>query len=712
MNPSTTDIIISTATNLRITDIATLTVKQIDQNKKLVYVTPFNIQAKRIATELASIYHNAVIMTATAFRTHLLTVSDIECVILDDMHYINDPGQGHIWEEILILLPSTTLIIMIVSQQLDVQTLIPKIEKLRNKKIDLIKLDRTIPLQLCHLDHDLELVDISHTTYVPEISDDSVTQQLNRCICGCILNEMLPAFFFIAEPTTCESYCNDVASQTNLTNDQEKRIISEMIGTDLDYRLAESLCKGICYYHITLPMAVREIIEQLYEQNIIKVLFTTDFFLINLKHGARTIIFINPFDLQYEVVKQAGRLHLDKIGYALMLPLAPLSSDQFNLKQQLEPVPFISRLKINYHFVLRYLVNKYQSDIFSLIERTLYYADTEAKLTKLDKERDAYQEELCQLKMTQIVKYTDQYGDIGSFLWKMTNYSLKILNDDMNQVIAVDNSIDELNRQYKKILHRNIGGLQKTITLLQRLNFITPTKTLTSTGLIAKNITVENLLLAHILHNYPFMENLLPISIAKLLALILINNSAMDGNFFLKQSSKVSFDSESVDEDREDDMPPINSQSNTDHRLKHAFNLHSYDTEQIMGQILDQKLKIIEQNKQPTQKKYVVTLPRTFQMKQTTMDMILVRLVYYALKTNTHIAVCKLFNMFTKYTHYRSQSGKLYELTVEVEPDMITEEQILTNEEIEAQIANAIRRTVVESLQGSPLLHMKPTRPT
>ena len=38
---------------------------------------------------------------------------DVKCVILDEVHFINDPNRGMVWEEIIVNLPSNIQLIML-----------------------------------------------------------------------------------------------------------------------------------------------------------------------------------------------------------------------------------------------------------------------------------------------------------------------------------------------------------------------------------------------------------------------------------------------------------------------------------------------------------------------------------------------------------------------------------------------------------------------
>ena len=60
---------------------------------------------------------NCLIMTTEILRSMLYCGSDVtrdlEYVIFDEVHYINDSDRGHVWEEVLILLPDHVCIVML-----------------------------------------------------------------------------------------------------------------------------------------------------------------------------------------------------------------------------------------------------------------------------------------------------------------------------------------------------------------------------------------------------------------------------------------------------------------------------------------------------------------------------------------------------------------------------------------------------------------------
>jgi len=60
---------------------------------------------------------SCLIMTTEVLQSMLYNgeqdVQDVEWVIFDEVHYINDPERGSVWEEVIMKLPDTVSIIML-----------------------------------------------------------------------------------------------------------------------------------------------------------------------------------------------------------------------------------------------------------------------------------------------------------------------------------------------------------------------------------------------------------------------------------------------------------------------------------------------------------------------------------------------------------------------------------------------------------------------
>lgn len=94
---------------------------------------------------------SCLIMTTEILRSMLYCGSeitrDIEYVIFDEVHYINDADRGHVWEEVLILLPSHVQIIMLSATVPNTMELAEWVGTTKQQKVYVIStLKRPVPL--------------------------------------------------------------------------------------------------------------------------------------------------------------------------------------------------------------------------------------------------------------------------------------------------------------------------------------------------------------------------------------------------------------------------------------------------------------------------------------------------------------------------------------------------------------------------------------
>lgn len=92
-----------------------------------------------------------LIMTTEILRSLLYCGSDItrdlEYVIFDEVHYINDPDRGHVWEEVIILLPDHVNIIMLSATVPNTMELADWVGSTKKRKVYVIStLKRPVPL--------------------------------------------------------------------------------------------------------------------------------------------------------------------------------------------------------------------------------------------------------------------------------------------------------------------------------------------------------------------------------------------------------------------------------------------------------------------------------------------------------------------------------------------------------------------------------------
>ncbi|KAH7729260.1 helicase [Aphelenchoides avenae] len=93
-----------------------------------------------------------LIMTTEILRSMLYNGSEVirelEWVIFDEVHYVNDADRGHVWEEVLIMLPAHVKIVMLSATVPNCVEFADWVGRIKNRKIAVIQtLKRPVPLE-------------------------------------------------------------------------------------------------------------------------------------------------------------------------------------------------------------------------------------------------------------------------------------------------------------------------------------------------------------------------------------------------------------------------------------------------------------------------------------------------------------------------------------------------------------------------------------
>ena len=118
-----------------------------------------------------------------------------------------------------------------------------------------------------------------------------------------------PCICFSFSKAECENYAR-IMSRCDYTNDDEKKKIEQIFNAALNQLCEEDkelpqikgllplLLKGIGVHHGGLLPLAKEVVELLFQEGVIKVLFTTETFSMGINMPARTVVFtaLEKFD--------------------------------------------------------------------------------------------------------------------------------------------------------------------------------------------------------------------------------------------------------------------------------------------------------------------------------------------------------------------------------------------------------------------------------
>jgi superfamily II RNA helicase len=274
--------------------------------------------------------------------TSSLSIEDLDAVVFDECHYINDKDRGKVWEETMILLPNSVNLVLL-SATLDRPEIFANwLGNLKQRKVHLIQTQyRIVPLTHYVISKDYKYVTImderelynekAYNDWLLEckktadeqkdykkkvhnarlegvdgaiegkVNIDSYTYRLNKVVELMNNDENLPALFFCLNRKKCELYASKIEhiliDTTDITNvkhifDFHLRNHKSTLEKTPQYHLLLSLLlKGIAFHHSGLLPILKEIVEILFSRGLIKVMFCTETFAVGLNMPTKTVIF-------------------------------------------------------------------------------------------------------------------------------------------------------------------------------------------------------------------------------------------------------------------------------------------------------------------------------------------------------------------------------------------------------------------------------------
>lgn len=337
---------------------------------------------------------DVVVMTTEVLRNMIYagsaTIDSLGYVIMDEVHYLADRSRGAVWEEVIIHLPQHIKIVSLSATISNAEEFGAWLQTVRGETDIIVTENRPVPL-LQHLMigdqvHDLfrggpqdrprlnpDLMNaIHHAKYQ---NDDSSSfsggrsrhqprkgrggrrgyhaQRAARArgpksgpvqmITGLEREDLLPAIFFIFSRAGCEravQECNN--ANLRLTTSEEsqeiRRVVtarcSDLPASDLRALSYEdwvsALCRGLAAHHAGMLPTFKDVVEDLFEMGLVKVVFATETLALGVNMPARSVVLdklvkfngeshvdITPGEYT-QLTGRAGRRGLDTVGHAVV----------------------------------------------------------------------------------------------------------------------------------------------------------------------------------------------------------------------------------------------------------------------------------------------------------------------------------------------------------------------------------------------------------
>jgi superfamily II RNA helicase len=266
------------------------------------------------------------IMTTEILRNMLLQGEELPhlaYVIVDEIHFLDDPERGTVWEEVLIYLPHRVKILGLSATLANIDEFAEWLSFVREEEVPVvIEETRHVPLSIFLANRDAGICDFEryrhmHTRWQALASKAMKAEaQEKRRDGGGRRRSGRPRKLRLPGSRETKHWelirmlgSGHAEFEKVMTSEQERMYL-----------------KGIAFHHAGAHVGLKAFVEELYEQRMIKVLYCTSTFALGINMPARTVCFqalrkyngstVLPLTVRQFMQKagRAGRRGIDDVG--------------------------------------------------------------------------------------------------------------------------------------------------------------------------------------------------------------------------------------------------------------------------------------------------------------------------------------------------------------------------------------------------------------
>lgn len=371
--------------------IYTAPIKALSNQKYRDFCTEYGEPAVGLMTGDIVINPSAkiLIMTTEIYRNMAVSqdtdLVDVAYVIFDEIHYINDPERGYVWEESVIYSSESVRFLCLSATIPNAQEFSSWIQSIKHHPVKtVVATKRNVPLEHLFFDYDLGITTLEEIK--KSFDSPEYRQQFKRGKKGGrervpepnhidLIRELgpdkLPCFFFSFSRRDCQQKAWELA-KANVFK-REPKILEALQQKLRDAppdihklnstrSLKETISQGIAFHHAGLLPAIKQAVEELFGAGMIKVLYTTETFAVGINMPAKTVCFtsLRKYDGRnfrnlntkeyFQIAGRAGRRGIDPIGYVVSMIYRPTfryEEVQRITSKDIEPIQSQFKLSIN-----------------------------------------------------------------------------------------------------------------------------------------------------------------------------------------------------------------------------------------------------------------------------------------------------------------------------------------------------------------------------
>ena len=374
-----------------------------------------------------------LIMTTEIYRNSLFEersrFEKCRWIIFDEVHYLDDPERGTVWEEALLLTPRETEILALSATVPNAQQLASWIERIHGRPIQVIQEShRPVPLKIgfqCQDELYWDMARLKTTAYrgqdkpvvarrpfrmgrhrsgryffkkgsagfTPPVEHhgrpnraDHLLQQIKKA-------GHFPCLYFAFSRRRVEDLAWEFAALGLVTPEIKTQLLEKFDQLCRRYEIThersasamrELVGQGVAYHHAGLLPTLKEVVEVLFTSRLIQVIVTTETFALGINMPARSVVLdtlakrsngprttLRVRELS-QMAGRAGRRGMDEAGF-VYLRVNPFEISFQGLSNLIhgKPEQVSSRFNLTYATVLN-LYRNYEQDLLPFYKKTLH----------------------------------------------------------------------------------------------------------------------------------------------------------------------------------------------------------------------------------------------------------------------------------------------------------------------------------------------------
>jgi superfamily II RNA helicase len=427
----------------------------LEQGQRSFYTTPLKALSNQKFAELGALFGServglltgdtsinrdapVVVMTTEVLRNMILTDADqlrtLGLVVLDEVHYLQDPFRGGVWEEVLILTPPAVRFVALSATIGNAPFLGKWLSEVRGETQVVVETTRPITLHQHvavvkrgqHLPEIIDLLDQSRLSDAAKRVDNTMkatrkfrpgpkwhgpkssappspfrAPKRSELLLSLERDDLLPVIVFIFSRAACDDAVRQCRRDGLLFTTPEQRRSIEQIAaqrlegfsdedlTALEYgEFLDCLRRGLAAHHAGMVPAFREIVELCFHENLLSAVFATETLALGVNMPARSVA-LERFAKYSEsgrrsltsgeyaqMTGRAGRRGLDDEGHAIVCFAPEIALHDIGRVAIAQPSELHSSFRPTYNFTANLMNHFDEGTAHEVVKRS--YAQFEA----------------------------------------------------------------------------------------------------------------------------------------------------------------------------------------------------------------------------------------------------------------------------------------------------------------------------------------------